>query len=120
MRQAAVGLERDRNFRNPLAGEAGLDDHLAGELHSRTAQAQPPIEIERKTAHPTVDVANRCAEPPAREQRKHRIAHPAMEWGHGARQDASTAARQAASLHQRMTAAELSDELRNLLEVVAV
>src|SRR6185369_15519229 len=68
---------------------------------------------------PAVDVAHRGPEPGPQQPGEDRVP-PAVQGGHGTRQDPPAAALQPAALDQVVALPQLGDELRQLEEVVAV
>ena len=116
----AVGMQRNRDFADLRAGEARLDDHFGGELHARAPLIQTLVQRLREAAETAVDVVDRCAEPSTRDAREQRVAKPAMQPRHRARQHASSAGPEPAPLHELVAGAQPLDELRQLAEVVAV
>src|SRR5262245_13667011 len=85
---AAIGAERRRHFADLLPLQAGLDDHLAGELHAWSGQAKLLVGILAETAQAAVRVADRRTEEQVQDAGQHGIADVAVQPGHGARLDA--------------------------------
>jgi hypothetical protein len=71
-------MQSDWNLGDFFAMQAGLDDHLRGELHSSATLIEPSVHGLGKTAQATVNVVDRGMEPFPDEKRKKRIANPAM------------------------------------------
>src|SRR5262245_52068808 len=86
---AAVRMQHDRHFADPLPQERRLHDHLAGELHARRRELQAFIGIFAETPQPAMSVANRRVKEHVQDAGQHGVADIAMQPGHGAGLDAA-------------------------------
>ena len=56
-------MEGDGNLGDAGFGQAGLDDHLCGELHPRTLLVERVVKFAGKTAHPAINVMDGGVKP---------------------------------------------------------
>src|SRR5262245_33633090 len=112
---AAVGAERRRHLADLLLVEAGLDDHLAGELHAGRGEVKLEVGVLAKAAQAAVGVLDGAAEEEVEDAGEDGVADVAMQPGHGAGLDATP---EAVAHDQVVPLAELFDEGTELGEVV--
>src|SRR5574341_378809 len=86
---AAIWMQDRGDFADLLPVQAGLDHHLAGELHARRGQAEALVSIFAKTAQTAMGVADRTAEKQIQDAGQHRVAEIAMQPRHGSRSNAA-------------------------------
>ncbi len=78
VRCTSVGVQSNRDLGDFFAMQAGFNDHLGGELHSSATLIEPFVHGLRKTAQAAVNVVDWRMEPFPDQERKKRIANPAM------------------------------------------
>ena len=116
----SVAAQRHRHLRDAHALERGLDHHLARELHSGRAQAQPVVGVLAESAHAAVHVADGGVEQHAPDQRERRVSDPPVRPDHRAFTDASgepVAHDEIAALAERL---EEGSDRREVVAVVGV
>ena len=116
----SVFVEGDGNLGDTGFGQAGLDDHFCGELHSRALLVEGVVKFAGKTSHAAINIMDGSVKPCAHHEGEHRIADPAMGPRHGAWGDFSAAGGEAAALDKIETLSDFAGEFWNFTEVVAV
>src|SRR5262249_864331 len=110
-------VQNDGHFTDLLLVQAGANDHLAGELHTRRLKTQSLVSILTEAAKAAVSVANRAAKEQVQNPGEDRIANVAMMPGHG---PGPNAAPEAVSHHQFVTGTQALDEGIKIAEIVGV
>ena len=86
---AEVEGKAHRPLGDHLTQKSRLYDHLAGEFHARTGEAQSLVAIASQGPQPTMGVSDAGMEQEVEQTRKQRIADVPILPGHGARLDAA-------------------------------
>ena len=114
--RASIRREHGRHFRDAPACQGGLHDHLARELHTRSAQTQIERCCTLEATQATVEVADLRGEEQSPRKAQQRVAEVTMQQGHGAPADAAA---EAVADDQGIPRAQRCDESVELGEVVA-
>jgi hypothetical protein len=116
--RAPVGPQGHWHLGQRQPGEPGAHHHLGGELHPRALQPQADDRVAAEGTQAAMEVVNRCCEEQAPNSGEDRVADPAVLPGHGARQDAPAACREAAAHDQVRAGPQTGQEPRQFAEVV--
>src|SRR5688572_10444245 len=113
----SVSRERRRYLGHPKRSQRSLRDHLAGELHSRSAKAETKDGVAPEATHAAVEIPYGTTEEQSSHRGQDRVAEIAVQGRHRARSDAAL---KSIAHHKVETLAKLDDERLQAGQVVAV